>query len=188
MSLPLLPGRTCGGCVECCRVIPLNLPELAKPTGKLCAYCVDGAGCSVHEIRPNTCRIWFCLWRVVELSDDWRPDRSGVIVRPDGVEDGVITLYVLRRSDFLASPDFFVTVAGWVAEGIEVALSIPGPVGTYPARAVVTDWLRPAIEDGDTDAFTTRVLMSLDTLAEHDFQPDGVVARYAVTTQDRPKA
>lgn len=73
------------------------------------------------------------------------------------------------------------TVAGWVAEGIEVALSIPGPVGTYPARAVVTDWLRPAIEDGDTDAFTTRVLMSLDTLAEHDFQPDGIVARYAVT-------
>ena len=54
MSLPLLPGRTCGGCVECCRVIPLDLPELAKPTGELCAYCVDGAGCSVHEIRPNT--------------------------------------------------------------------------------------------------------------------------------------
>ena len=47
MSLPLLPDRTCGGCVECCRVIPLNLPELAKPTGELCGYCVDGAGCSV---------------------------------------------------------------------------------------------------------------------------------------------
>ena len=84
--------------------------------------------------------------------------------------------------------DSFVTVAGWVAEGIEVALSIPGPVGTYPARAVITDWLRPAIEDGDPGAFTTRVLMSLDRLAEHDFQPDRVVARYAVTTQDRPEA
>ena len=30
MSLPLIPDRTCGGCVECCRVIPLDLPELAK--------------------------------------------------------------------------------------------------------------------------------------------------------------
>ena len=129
MSLPLLPERTCGGCVECCRVIPLDLPELAKPTGELCGYCVDGAGCSVHAIRPQTCRVWFCLWRAVELSDDWRPDRSGVIVRPDGVEDGVITLYVLRRSDFLAGMDFFVTVAGWIAEGIEVALSVPGPSG-----------------------------------------------------------
>jgi hypothetical protein len=180
LSLPLLPGRTCGGCVECCRVIPLDLPELAKPTGELCAYCVDGAGCSVHEIRPPTCRVWFCLWRAVELSDDWRPDRSGVIVRPDGVEDGVITLYVVRPTEFLASEDFFVTVAGWIAEGIEVALSVPGPVGTYPARAVVTDWLRPAVEAGAPGDFLSRVLRSLDKLAKHDFQPDGVVARYAV--------
>ncbi|MNE01539.1 hypothetical protein D3C80_939820 [compost metagenome] len=180
MSLPLLPDRTCGGCVECCRVIPLNLPELAKPTGELCGYCVDGAGCSVHEVRPQTCRVWFCLWRAVELSDDWRPDRSGVIIRPDGVERGEITLYILRRSDFLAGMDFFATVAGWIAEGIEVALSIPGPVGTYPARAVVTDWLRPAIEDGDPEDFIARVIASLDKLAEHDFQPDGVTARYAV--------
>ena len=185
MSLPLLPDRTCGGCVECCRVIPLDLPELAKPTGELCAYCVDGAGCSVHAIRPQTCRVWFCLWRVVELDEAWRPDRSGVIVRPDGIEDGVITLYVLRRSDFLASMDVFVTLAGWIAERIEVALSVPGPVGTYPARAVVTDWLRPAIEDGDPAALTARILQSLDRLDDHVFQPDGIARRYAVATPDR---
>lgn len=119
MSLPLLPDRTCGGCVECCRVIPLDLPELAKPTGELCAYCVDGAGCSVHAIRPQTCRVWFCLWRAVDLSEDWRPDRSGVIVRPDGIQDGVITLHVLRRSDFLMGLDFFVAVAGRYAVGLE---------------------------------------------------------------------
>lgn len=180
MSLPLLPDRTCGGCVECCRVIPLNLPELAKPTGELCGYCVDRAGCSVHEIRPQTCRIWFCLWRAVELSDDWRPDRSGVIIRPDGVERGEITLYVVRRSDFLASMEVFATVAGWIAEGIEVALSVPGPVGTYPARAVVTDWLRPAVEEGAPQDFVDRMIASLDRLDQHDFQPDGVKARYAV--------
>ena len=180
MSLPLLPERTCGGCVECCRAIPLDLPELAKPTGELCAYCVDGAGCSVHEIRPRTCRVWFCLWRAVELSDEWRPDRSGVIVRPDGVERGEITLYVLRRSGFLVGMEFFVAVAGWIAEGMAVALSAPGPVGTYPARAVVTDWLRPAVEDGDPEAFAARVLAALDRLERHDFQPDGITARYAV--------
>ena len=180
MSLPLLPDRDCGGCVECCRVIPLDLPELAKPTGELCAYCVDGAGCSVHAIRPQTCRIWFCLWRVVELSDDWRPDRSGVIVRPDGVDRGEITLFVVRRSDFLASEAFFTTVALWLAEGMELALSVPGPVGTYPSRAIVTDWLRPSVEDGDWPGFIARVEASLDKLADHDWQPDGVVARYAV--------
>lgn len=180
MSLPLLPDRECGGCVECCRVIPLSLPELSKPTGALCAYCVDGAGCTVHAIRPQTCRTWFCLWRVVELSDDWRPDRSGIVVRPDGVEEGEITLFVVRRTDFLASEALFAVVAGWIAEGVRVALSVPGPVGTYPARAVVTDWLRPAVEAGDPGAFTARVLRSLDKLEEHAWEPDGLTARYAV--------
>ena len=86
MDLPLIPGRSCDACVECCRFIPLDLPELSKPTGSLCAYCVDARGCTVHEVRPQTCRTWFCVWRIVELSEDWRPDRSGVIVRPDGLE------------------------------------------------------------------------------------------------------
>ena len=71
-------------------------------------------------------------------------------------------------------------VAGWLAEGIEVALSVPGPVGFYPARAVVTEWLRPAVEAGDPAAFVDRVVRSLDRLEQHDWQPDGVVARYAV--------
>ena len=180
MSLPLLPDRTCGGCVECCRFIPLDLPELAKPTGELCAYCVDGAGCGVHAIRPETCRTWFCLWRVVELSDDWRPDRSGIVVRPDGIERGEITLYVVRRSEFLRSEALFATVAHWMAEGMALALSVPGPVGTYPSRAVVTDWLRPAVEAGDWAGFVARLEASLDRLEDHDWQADGIVARYAV--------
>jgi hypothetical protein len=180
MSLPLLPGRECGGCVECCRVIPLDLPELAKPTGQLCAYCVDGAGCAVHAIRPETCRTWFCLWRMVELSDDWRPDRSGVVIRPDGIETGDLTLFVVRRTDFLASEALFVTVASWLAEGVRIALSVPGPVGTYPARAEVTDWLRPAVEAGDPGDFVDRVLRALDRLEQHAWEPDGITARYAV--------
>lgn len=179
-GLPLLPDRTCGGCVECCRFIPLELPELAKPTGELCAYCVDGAGCGVHEIRPQTCRTWFCVWRVVELSDDWRPDRSGVIVRPDGLTEGEITLYVIDRSDFLLSDDFFDTVVHWLDNGIRLALSLPGPVGTFPVRAVVTDYLQQAITAGDRDLFDRLVARSLDSLAAHDWQPDGIVARYAV--------
>lgn len=178
--LPLVPGRTCGGCVECCRAIPLSLPELSKPTGTLCAYCVDGAGCTVHEIRPQACRVWFCLWRVVELPDDWRPDLSGVIVRPDGIEDGRITLHVERASEFLASETFFAVVAQWIAEGIEVAISLPGPVGHLPVRAEATDWLRPAAEAGDPAAFLERLMTLLDSLARHDFQPDGAVERYAV--------
>lgn len=180
MTLPLLPGRDCGGCVECCRYIPLDLPELAKPTGELCAYCVDGAGCGVHAIRPQTCRTWFCVWRMVELSDDWRPDRSGIIVRPDGLTTGEITLYVVRDTDFLRSDDLFETLAGWIENGIEMALSRPGPVGTLPVRAVVTDYLGPSIRSGDRAMFDLLLRNALDGLDGHDWQPDGITARYAV--------
>lgn len=134
----------------------------------------------MHAIRPQTCRTWFCLWRVIELSDDWRPDRSGIVVRPDGLETGEITLYVVRRTEFLTSMEVFGVVAGWVAQELGVALSVPGPVGTYPARAVVTDWLRPAIEAGDPDDFNRRVAASLDQLQQHDWQADGITSRYAV--------
>ena len=180
MTLPLLPDRTCGGCVECCRFIPLDLPELAKPTGELCAYCVDGAGCGVHAIRPQTCRTWFCVWRVVELSDEWRPDLSGIIVRPDGLLTGEMTLYVVRRTEFLRSALLFDTVAQWLSEGLRLAISVPGPIGTLPMRAEVTDYLLPAVAAGDEARFQALVEHCLNSLDAHDFEADGIEERYSV--------
>jgi hypothetical protein len=36
------------------------------------------------------------------------------------------------------------------------------------------------VEEGDPQDFVARMIASLDRLDQHDFQPDGVVARYAV--------
>lgn len=180
MELPLIPDRVCGPCVECCRFIPLDLPELSKPTGSLCGYCVDGAGCSVHAVRPQTCRTWFCVWRVVELSEAWRPDLSGIIVRPDGLLSGEMTLYVVRRTDFLASAELFDTVAQWLSEGLKLAISVPGPVGTLPVRAEVTDFLTPAVTAGDEAGFQRLFAACLASLDQHDFEADGIETRYAV--------
>jgi len=185
-ALPLLPGRHCGSCVECCRVIPLDLPELAKPTGVLCGYCGEGAGCGVHAIRPQTCRTWFCVWRMVELSDAWRPDRSGIIVRPDGLTHGEITLFVVRQTDFLASAEFFETLAEWRAQGLGLALSVPGPVGTLPVRAVMTDYLGPPLIACDRARFDRLLGRALDSLAGHAFEPDGIGTRYAVVAPPLP--
>ncbi len=180
MELPLIPGRECGACVECCRFIPLDLPELSKPTGSLCAYCVDGAGCSVHAVRPQTCRTWFCVWRVVELDEAWRPDLSGIIVRPDGLLTGEMTLYVVRRTAFLRSALLFDTVAQWLSEGLRLAISVPGPAGTLPVRAEVTAFLLPAVAAGDDEGFAALVDAVLESLDAHDFEADGIEERYAV--------
>lgn len=180
MSLPLLADRECGDCVECCRFIPLSLPQLSKPTGKLCAYCVDSTGCTVHLVRPQTCRDWFCMWRVVDLSNDWRPDQCGIILRPDGIEAGRMTLYVIRRTPFLESEDVFTTVGHWIEQGFEIGLSVPGPVGTLPVRSVVTDWLGTATRADDHPGFLARLSSALDALETHDFEPDGIAEIYGV--------
>ena len=47
-------------------------------------------------------------------------------------------------------------------------------------RASLSAALGRPIEDGDPEDFLARVLASLERLAQHDFQPDGITARYAV--------
>jgi hypothetical protein len=56
----------------------------------------------------------------------------------------------------------------------------PGPVGTLPVRAEVTDYLLPAVAAGDEAMLHQLVDRCLDGLASHDWQPDGIEARYAV--------
>ena len=92
-----------------------------------------------------------------------------------------MTLFVLRRSDFLIGEVLFATVAHWISEGFQMGLSVPGPVGTLPVRSDVTDWLRPATQTDDHDGFIHRLTAALDQLDVHDFEPDGVERRYAVT-------
>jgi hypothetical protein len=84
---PLVAGRECGACTACCFEIDIDDPALRKPARQLCDNCVD-AGCAIYDTRPQDCRSWYCGWRrIAELSDDFRPDRAGIMValagRPD---------------------------------------------------------------------------------------------------------
>jgi hypothetical protein len=75
----LVPGRECGDCVECCRILKIDVPGLKKPPGVLCPHST-GKGCGIYETRPSQCRTWFCLWRRIgALPDELRPDRCGVV-------------------------------------------------------------------------------------------------------------
>lgn len=70
---PIAPGRSCGACSECCRL--LHVIELAKPAGVWCPHCRPGAGgCSIYEMRPSICRSFACGWLMSsKVSDDWFP-------------------------------------------------------------------------------------------------------------------
>jgi hypothetical protein len=77
---PVLADRACGDCTACCTVLTVDTPDFSKPAETPCVH-LGAHGCGIHAERPAICRSWFCGWRrVVDLPDEARPDRSGLLV------------------------------------------------------------------------------------------------------------
>ena len=84
---PILPQRTCGDCTVCCTILTVDTPDFGKPAGTPCAHLTDH-GCGIHAVRPHICRTWFCAWRrIVDMPEEARPDRSGILVSLDFVRE-----------------------------------------------------------------------------------------------------
>jgi hypothetical protein len=76
---PLVPGRICGSCTLCCKV--LGVTELNKAAGVMCSYAVAGKGCSIRPHRPQQCRQYFCAWRIdPNLDSTWKPEICGFVL------------------------------------------------------------------------------------------------------------
>lgn len=76
---PLVPGRACGGCTLCCKVLAIE--ALQKPLGTWCAHCAAGKGCRIYERRPQECRDYYCAWLTwPEASEAWRPSRAKIVL------------------------------------------------------------------------------------------------------------
>jgi hypothetical protein len=69
---PTAPGKSCGGCTLCCKV--LSIKELAKPQGAWCPKCSVGRGCSIYAQRPEECRAFTCGYLQLDyLGPVWWP-------------------------------------------------------------------------------------------------------------------
>ena len=86
----------CDGCTACCKV--LKIRELDKPAHTWCKHCRIGVGCGIYESRPESCRIYECVWLQTQrggrpLAPELRPDVSRVVM---GVANGGddLVLYV----------------------------------------------------------------------------------------------
>jgi hypothetical protein len=149
----LVSGRECGACTVCCKTLKINVPELKKLAAVLCDHCIEGAGCRIYETRPPVCKGWYCGWRRMPyLSDDWRPDRCGVLIDIVGGEGQGIPAgfpQVGLKFDVVDSP----RVLNWdplirfigseIARGRPVFLGVPAPVG-YERRKI---FLNPLMAD-----------------------------------------
>jgi hypothetical protein len=76
---PLVPGRICGSCMLCCKVLPIA--ELSKPAGIMCNHAVAGEGCGIRQRRPSACHRFFCGWRLdPNIGPEWKPEICGFVM------------------------------------------------------------------------------------------------------------
>lgn len=148
MNLAVQPvaGRECGDCRACCIHFRIDDPALHKLNGAVCSNLVPG-GCAIYDARPAPCREFYCFWRLELLPDEWRPDRSGVLLfgekDPGMAHSGRAAVFKLIGDHRVAVSDGFAEVVVLMIErGHSVMLAIPGPVGT-PDRVVR---LKPLVE------------------------------------------
>jgi hypothetical protein len=76
--------NSCGGCTQCCRLVPVK--ELELPAFTRCQHERSAPfatpGCAIYADRPPSCRLWSCQWLTEGWNADMRPDRCGVVVDP----------------------------------------------------------------------------------------------------------
>ena len=118
--------HSCNGCTVCCKVMKIR--ELDKPANTWCADCKIGVGCGIYETRPESCRVYECIWLQTQSLDKpiaaaLRPDRSRVVIgTTNGGED--VVLYVTpERPDAWRRGEFGKLVGEFKGRGIKVLVS-----------------------------------------------------------------
>jgi len=142
-GMTLIAGRDCGDCTVCCVLPNIDKPEIQKVSGARCKHCT-GTGCAIYDTRPPVCRAWYCAWRTVDIfSEDWRPDKSGVLalVETEGIPEnfefstGISLMLMDNPGKILRQRWFQDFVVTGVMNSVPLFLSLPGPRG-YQAATV----------------------------------------------------
>jgi hypothetical protein len=140
MTNQLVPGRECGDCNVCCRIFAIDKPEIQKQPGALCRHCANGP-CEIYQTRPDVCRTYYCGWRRLEiLEEDWRPDKSGILVElgdsdtPSPTSPALVLVLIGNPLKTVRQQRFIEFVATSIRRNTPLFLSVPGPVGKQAAR------------------------------------------------------
>lgn len=95
--------KPCGDCSACCEL--MGVQELGKPYGVNCNHqCA--AGCAIYANRPQSCRDFLCVWKIVpDMPLEMRPDKSGIMYHIDLLGDGKGTLALFICETYAGSFD-----------------------------------------------------------------------------------
>ncbi|MGL6043519.1 MAG: YkgJ family cysteine cluster protein [Sandaracinobacteroides sp.] len=147
----LVPGRTCGTCTACCVFLQIESGGIEKPAGVACRHLTECSGCAIYADRPQVCRSYNCLWRSVDaLPEDWRPDRSGILMQlddlPAGPDDPFSVLVILIGPPELMLNERFAALAGgFIESGTALHLTYLAEPGRPSLRLLLNPIIGPAI-------------------------------------------
>jgi hypothetical protein len=114
----IVPGRACGTCTLCCKV--LSVPGYEHPPGEWCRFCLPGKGCGIYQTRPYTCRGHYCEWMISKgLGPEWKPDKAKFVLFGSNagrrltahVDPGYPSAW--RRSPY------YENLRAWAAQGVQ---------------------------------------------------------------------
>ncbi len=162
-----VPGRGCGECAICCIAPRIDDPALQKAPGLRCVNLTAANRCGIYEQRPSVCRSFLCGWRLFpELGDEWRPDRSGILLTPDfdampGYRAPTVRMQVANAKILFAAP-VLNYVCGMIAAGTPVYLTL----GQLPVKTFLNPHLAAPIAANDANAISAILLGIVRAQAE----------------------
>jgi hypothetical protein len=117
------PGRQCGECSLCCKVVAVGVLE--KPAGVWCRHCLKTSGCAIYGRHPDECREFHCGWLVnPEFGAEWYPRRSKMVLTFDRRVNRVGVHVDSGSPDAWRHKPYFDQLKRWARDGVERRLQV----------------------------------------------------------------
>lgn len=114
----LVPGRSCGTCMMCCKVPAVE--DFAKPPGIWCRHAVSGKGCAIYPERPGCCRAFYCSWmQDASFGPEWKPEKAKFVVYWQRNGTNVQVAVDPSFPNAWTRPPYQARIRKWVADGAE---------------------------------------------------------------------
>jgi hypothetical protein len=144
--------------------------------GVACPNLTGQGGCGIYESRPQTCRKYFCGWRLAAgLGGEWRPDRSGVMIMLDQVA-GAGGPEIEWQFTIVGPPEtvqwlpLAEAVMNMVRAGRPTALSL-AKINHFSLKTGLNEWVQAAAATGDIMAVRQRLIEVYEALAKNPYVP-----------------
>lgn len=126
LSNETAPRNDCGNCTYCCTV--MKVKELNKGAHTPCVHCHEGTGCTIYDERPESCRVYECLWFRSQRFDkplpaDIRPDRCNVVIGTVNNGNEIILYVEPSHREAWRAPAFSKALGLFFSRGIPVYVS-----------------------------------------------------------------